>query len=105
MVIGLETDPKAQIHHKNVRNLFTFTIRSTVHQNKWTNFSGMTIEQISNQLTGKIKSELKAQMTNRYAICRENNEVDNFIKHYLSDGTIGKLGHNKIEWSALLEDM
>ena len=44
-------------------------------------------------------------MTNRYAIYRENNEVDNFIKHYLLDGTIGKLAHDKIEWSALLEDM
>ena len=35
----------------------------------------------------------------------ENNEVDNFIKHYLLDGTIGKLVHGKIEWSALLEDI
>ena len=105
MVIGLETDPKAQKHRKNLRNLFTFTIRRTVHRNKWTNFSGMNIEQISNQLTEKIKSEFKTQMTNRYAICRENNEVDNFIKHYFSDGTIGKLAHDKIEWSVLLEDM
>ena len=63
----------------------------------------MNIEQISNQLTEKIKSEIKTQMTNRYARCRENNEVDNFIKHYLLDGTIGKLAHDKIEW--LLEDM
>ena len=31
MVIRLETDPKAQKHRKNLRNLFTFTIRSTVH--------------------------------------------------------------------------
>ena len=45
----------------------------------------MNIEQISNQLTEKIKSEFKTQMTNRYAICRENNEVGNFIKHYLLD--------------------
>ena len=105
MVIGLETDPKAQKHRKNLRNLVTFTIRSTVHRNKWTNFSGMNIEQISNQLTEKIKSEFKTQITNRYAICRENNEVDNFIKHYLLDGAIGKLAHDKIEWSALLEDM
>ena len=106
MVIGLETDPKAQKHRKTVRNLFTFTIRSTVHRNNWTNFSGMNTEQISNQLTEKIKSEFKTQMTNRYAICRENNEVDNFIKHYyLLDGTIGKVAHDKIEWSALLEDM
>ena len=58
-----------------------------------------------NQLTENIKSEFKTQMTNRYAICRENNEVDNFIKHCLLDGTIGKLAHDKIEWSALLEDM
>ena len=55
MVIRLETDPKAQKHCKNLRNLFTFTIRSTVHRKKWTNFSGMNIEQISNQLTEKIK--------------------------------------------------
>ena len=40
MVIGLETDPKTQKHHKNLRNLFTFTVRSTVQRNKWTNFSG-----------------------------------------------------------------
>ena len=65
----------------------------------------MNIEQISNELIQKIKSEFKTQMTNRYAICRENNEADSFIKHYLSDGTIGKLAHDKIEWSALLEDM
>ena len=65
----------------------------------------MNIEQISNQLTGKIKSEFKTQMTNRYARCRENDEVDNFIKHYLLYGPIGKLAHDKIEWSALLEDM
>ena len=105
MVIGLETDPKAQKHRKNLRNLFTFTIRSIVHRNKWTNFSGMNIEQISNQLTEKIKSEFKTQMINRYAISGENNEVYNFIKHYLLDGTIGTLAHDKIEWSALLEDM
>ena len=72
------------------RNLFTFTIRSTVHRNEWTNFSGMNTEQISNQLTEKIKSEFKTQMANRYAICRGNNEVDNFINYYLLDGTIGK---------------
>ena len=66
----------------------------------------MNIEQISNQLTEKIKSEFKTQMTNRYAIYRENSEVDNFIKHCLSvNGTIGKVAHDKIEWSALLEDM
>ena len=80
MVIGLGTDPKAQKHRKNLRNLFTFTIRSIVHRNKWTNFSGMNIEEISNrivhrnkwtnfsgmnieeisnQLTEKIKSEFK----------------------------------------------
>ena len=41
MVIRLETDPKAQKHRKNLRYLFTFTIRSTVHRNKWTNFSGI----------------------------------------------------------------
>ena len=104
-VIGLGTDSKAQKHRKNLRNLFTFTIRSIIHRNKWTNFSGMNMEQISNQLTENIKSEFKTQMTNRYAICRENNEVDNFIKHCLLDGTIGKLAHDKIEWSALLEDM
>ena len=44
-------------------------------------------------------------MTNRYVICRENNEVDNFMKHHLLDGTIGKLAHDKIEWPALFEDM
>ena len=104
-VIGLRTDSKAQKHRKNLRNLFTFTIRSIVHQNKWTNFSGMNIEQISNQLTEKIKSEFKTQMTNRYAICKENNEVYNFIKHCLLERTIGKLTHDKIDWSALLEDM
>ena len=65
----------------------------------------MEKEQISNQLTEKIKSEFKTQITNRYAICGENNEVDNFIKHYLLDGTIGKLVYDKIEWSALPEDM
>ena len=65
----------------------------------------MNIEQISNQLTEKIKSEFETQMTNRYAICRENNEVNNFIKHCHLDGTIEKLAHDKIEWSALLEDM
>ena len=59
----------------------------------------------TSQLTEEIKSEFKTQMTNRYAICGENNEVDNFIKHYLLDGTIGKLAHDKIEWSALLENM
>ena len=59
MVIGLETDPKAQKHRKNLGNLFTFTIRSTVPRNKWTNFSGMNMEQISNQLTEKIKVNLK----------------------------------------------
>ena len=80
MVMGLETDPKVQKHRKKIKE-FIFTIRSTVHQNKWTNFSGMNTEQISNQLTEKIKSEFKTQMTNRYAICRENNVVDNFIKH------------------------
>ena len=47
---------------KNLRNLFTFTIKSIVQRNKWTNFSGMNIEQISNQLTEKIKSEFKTQM-------------------------------------------
>ena len=104
MVIGLETDPKAQKHRKNLRNLFTFTIRRTFHRNKWTNFNGMNIEEISNQLTEKIKSEFKTQMTNRYGTCRENNEADNFMKHYLLDGTIGKLAHDKIEWSALFED-
>ena len=46
----------------------------------------MNMEQLSNQLTEKIKSEFKTQMTNRYAICRENNEIDNFIKHYLYEG-------------------
>ena len=56
-------------------------------------------------LTEKIKSEFRTQMTNRYDLCRENNEVDNFIKHYYKDGTIGKLAHDKTEWSALLEDM
>ena len=70
MVIGLETDLKAQKHPKNLRNLLTFTIRSTVHRNKCTNFSGMNTEQISNQLTEKIKSDFKTQMTNRYAICK-----------------------------------
>ena len=64
----------------------------------------MNMEQISDQLNEKIKSEFKTQMTNRYAICRENNEVDNFIKHYLLDRTIGKLAHDKIKWSALLDD-
>ena len=59
MLIGLETDPKAQKHRKNLRNLFTFTIRSTVHQNKWTNFSGMNIKQISNQLTERLKMNLR----------------------------------------------
>ena len=34
IVIGLEKDPKEQKHHKNLRNLFTFTIRSTAHRNK-----------------------------------------------------------------------
>ena len=65
----------------------------------------MNIEQISNQLTEKIKSEFKTQVTNRYAMCGENNEVDNFIEHYLLDGTIEKLAHDKTEWSALPEDM
>ena len=96
MVIGLGTDSKAQKHCKNLRNLFTFTIRSIVHRNKLTNFSGMNVEQISNQSTEKIKSEFKTQMTNRYAICRESNEVDNFIKHCLLDGTVGKLAHDNL---------
>ena len=80
MVIGLGTDPRARKHRKNLRNIFTFTIRSIVHRNKWTSFSGMNMEKISNQLTEKIKSEFKTLMTNRYAVCRENHEVDNFIK-------------------------
>ena len=41
MFLGIETDTKEQKHHKNLRNLITFTIRSIVHRNKWTNFSVM----------------------------------------------------------------
>ena len=54
------------------------------------------IGQILNRLTEKHKIEFKTQLTKRYAICKENYEVDNIIKYYLLNGIIGKLAHEKI---------
>ena len=83
MVIGLGNRSKSTKTSQKFKEFIYFYNKNHSSPNKWTNFSGMDIEQISNQLTEKIKSEFKTQMTNRYATCRENNEVDNFIKHCL----------------------
>ena len=50
MVFGLEICEKEETYRKELRNFVTFIIRSIIHKNKWTNFSGMSAEQISNRL-------------------------------------------------------
>ena len=56
MIIGpelVETDPKEQKHRKNLRNLISFTMRSIIHRNKWTNFSEINTGQILNWCTNR----------------------------------------------------
>ena len=65
----------------------------------------MSAEQISNRLIKLIKVELKTQIKNRYDICVEKSELDYLRKHYLLDGIIGMIAYDKIEWSALLENI
>ena len=105
MVFGLEICEKEEKYRKELRNFITFIIRSIIHKNKWTNLSGMSGEQISNRLIKLIKVELKTQIKNRYDICFEKSGLDYFRKHYLLDGIIGMIVYDKIEWSALLENI
>ena len=51
MVFGLDIcEKEKKYHQKELRNFVTFIIRSIIHENKWTNFSGMSAEQIANRL-------------------------------------------------------
>ena len=65
----------------------------------------MSGEQISNRLIKLVKVELKTQINNRYGICFEKSELDYVRKHYLLDVIIGMIVYDKIEWSALLENI
>ena len=105
MMFGLEICEKEENYRKELGNFITFIIRSIIHKNKWTNFSGMSGEQISHSLIKLIKVELKTQIKNRYDICVEKSELDYFRKHYLLDGIIGMIVYDETEWSALLENI
>ena len=104
MVFGLEICEKEEKYRNEPRNFVTFIIRSIIHENKWTNFGGMSAEQISNRLIKLIKVGLKTQIKNRSDICIEKSEFDYFRKHLL-DGIIGMIVYDKIEWSASLENI
>ena len=54
MVLGLKIDTKENKHQKALRNFLTFTIRSVIHSNKWTDFSDMNVKQITDRLAKMI---------------------------------------------------
>ena len=90
MVLGLKIDTKEDKYQKALRNFLTFTISSIIHSNKWTNFSNMNMEQISDGLAKMTVHESKSQVKNRYDLCVENDDLTDFKKQYLLNGTVGK---------------
>ena len=46
MILGLKIDIKEDKYQKALRNFLTFTIRSIIRSNKWTNFCDMNIQVI-----------------------------------------------------------
>ena len=71
MVLGLKIDTKEDKYQKASRNFMTFTIRSIIHSNKWTDFSNTNMEQISDRSAKMIVPEFKSQVKNRYELCVE----------------------------------
>ena len=102
MVPVLEIGQNEEKYRKELRNFVTFII---IYRNKWTNFSGMNAKQISNRLTKLIEIELEMQIKNTYDICVENGDLNRFRKHFLLDGTIGTVVHDKIECSTLFRNI
>ena len=66
MVLGLKIDTKENKYQKALRNFLTFTIRSIIHSNKWTDFSDMNVKQITDRLAKMTVHEFKSQVKNRY---------------------------------------
>ena len=93
--LGLKTDTKEDKYQKALRNFLTFTIRSIIHSNKWTDFSDMNMKQITDRLAKIIVHEFKSQVKNRYDLCVQNDDLAHFL-----NGTVGQLRNYKVEWSA-----